>query len=362
MTGPAFSDERFERLVAAVRAARIEAAARGERLGDRRNRRASDTPRTPSLRTAAELADALSARVLHQPGAVDAAARVLAVRLGVARLHPQRPHAFLLATGPTGTGKTTLAMAIAAAVYGDEGRMVRVDCSELAGGASVSSLVGPPPGYVGFDRPDGWLTTRVAKMGRGVVLFDEVEKAHPDIWQTLLQIGEGRLSDATGRTVSFADTTVMLTANIGAAQAARRAIGFGEPRRDAGAVMAAAVTTTFAPELLGRLDATLVFHQLPDGANVDIAWRTWGDYQSRMQDLGWDLELDRSTLQEVVSEVRLDTKGAREVERAIEFDVLAGLNGLGPGRYRAQLASNRIVWTSIDDPDPQPGLTEHDPS
>ncbi len=347
MSAEPMTDARFERILTAVRDHRPGAATTIPRVDehhDRRVARGGEGAVPERHLTAGCLAEAISSRVLFQPEAVEAAARVLGVRLGVARLHPERPHAFLLATGPTGTGKTTLAGAIAEAVYGDPHRLVRIDCSELSSPSSVSALIGPPPGYVGFDRPDGWLTTRVEKLERGVVLFDEVEKAHPDIWRLLLQIGEGRLSDATGRTVSFASTTVMLTANVGAAEATRQTIGFGDTHRDAGQVMSHAVTKTFPPEMLGRVDATLVFRRLPSDANLDIAWRVWTEYQERMCRLGWNLELDRSVLHEAIGHVELDTKGARELERAIEFDLLAGLNGLEPGSYHASFAADRVTW------------------
>lgn len=347
MTSPQVSDESFGHILDRVRTLRVEADE-----PDRQARGLGTDPRPPwdrdtpsrSVVSAAHLTERLASRVLHQQEAIETAAKVLAARLGVARLHPEHPHAFLLATGPTGTGKTTLAHAIAESVYDDPKRVVRVDCSELPSSASVSALIGPPPGYVGFDQPDGWLTTRVAELGQGVVLFDEVEKAHPDVWRLLLQIGEGRLRDNTGRTASFSSTTVLLTANVGAAEAAKRTIGFGNLHRDASQIMSDAVLDTFPPEVLSRIDATLVFRRLPPDANVDIAWRTWSEYEQRMRRLGWTLELERPVLHQLINNIPLDAKGVRELERAIEFDLLAELNGLEPGRYRATLANDKITW------------------
>lgn len=290
------------------------------------------------------LAASLSSRVLHQHDAVAAAARVISTRLGVARLYPERPHAVLLATGPTGTGKTTLGFAIAEHAYGSPEALVRIDCSELSSAASLSSLIGPPPGYVGFDHPSGWLTTRVDKLKQCVVLFDEIEKAHPDVWPILLQIAEGRLTDTNGKTVSFSQTTIMLTSNVGATEATRQPVGFGTTAPSAGDSMSTSVKRTFPPELLSRVDATLMFHQLPPGANLDIARQVWGRYQQRMKTLGWELDLDDTILEHVIGDLDISAKGVRELERTIEFEILSPLNGLQQGTYTAQHTSSGIQW------------------
>lgn len=352
MSRDRISDERVDQIIRALRHA--QQPERKESLDQAMTpaARASDRPgstrvyKCRSFRTE-ELTELLSQRVMHQSRAVEAAAKVLAVRSGVARLHPERPLAFLLATGPTGTGKTTLASAIAEVVFGDPESVLTVDCSELSTPASVSALTGPPPGYVGFTERDSWLTSRLQKLPRGVVLFDEIEKAHPDIWNLLLQIGAGRITDTSGRTANFANYTVLLTSNTGASEAVRAPVGFGA-ERDSGAELATAVTRTFPPELLSRIDATLLFQQLPAAANTDIAWRTWTTFRERLGQEGWSLDLDRHLLQETVAEVDMRSKGARELERAIEFDVLVGLNGLQPGSYRAVRTEDKLSWVPSD--------------
>lgn len=353
MKRQALSPERFEQILASIRQNRDSESS--ESSDDGHGRWPKDRPRNDDSdalvdRTfsAEELTARISEWVLHQPQAVRATADVLAVRTGVARLYPERPLAFLLATGPTGTGKTTLASAIADVVYGNAEQVLTIDCSELSTPASVSGLIGPPPGYVGYSERDSWLTTRMSKLDRGVILFDEIEKADREIHNLLLQIGEGHLTDTTGTSVSFSDYTILLTSNTGASEAGRNPVGF-RARRDTGAEVRSAVSRAFAPELLSRIDATLMFEQLPDNATTDIAWRIWAEFCDRVNTRGWTLKLDRELLKKAVGEVDLRAKGARELGRKIETRVLAGLNGLEPGSYHAELVGEHIGWVQDHD-------------
>jgi ATP-dependent Clp protease ATP-binding subunit ClpA len=248
-----------------------------------------------------------------------------------------------LAVGPTGTGKSTLGTAIAQVIPGYD-NLIRIDCSELATPGSTTRLVGVSHGYVGFDNRGGLLTTQVRKKRESVVLFDEIEKAHPDIHQLFLQIAEGRLTDGSGTTTDFSDTICIATSNVGAREMTRRVPGFTQDEARVTNAVGAAVKSTFSAEFLGRFDAILEFGRLPDGAQVDIAWKTWKQFRERMAVNGWDLDMDRGLLSKMVGDVSLHDKGARELERRIEFDVLADLNNHPAGSYTAVLDHSRIVW------------------
>ncbi|MCR2053456.1 AAA family ATPase [Actinomyces bowdenii] len=204
-----------------------------------------------------KLEDVLHHRVIGQGEAVAAVAA--AVRRGRAGLSdPDRPLGSFLFLGPTGVGKTELAKALAEAVFGDEGRMIRLDMSEFQEKHTVSRLVGAPPGYIGYDE-GGQLTDRVRRQPYSVILFDEVEKAHPDVFNTLLQLlDDGRLTDAQGRTVDFTHTIVIMTSNLGAQLILDHEGDLAEiePR------IMEIVHSHFRPEFLNRIDETVIFHRL----------------------------------------------------------------------------------------------------
>ncbi|GAB3308640.1 AAA domain-containing protein [Epidermidibacterium keratini] len=205
-----------------------------------------------------KLEDVLHKRVIGQNEAVTAVAE--AVRRGRAGMSdPDRPLGSFLFLGPTGVGKTELAKALAEAVFGDEGRMVRFDMSEFQEKHTVSRLVGAPPGYVGYEEA-GQLTDKVRRQPYTVVLFDEIEKAHPDIFNILLQLlDDGRVTDAQGRTVSFKNTIVLLTSNIGSdliLEAQDDDLKKIEPQ------IMERLRAHFRPEFLNRIDETVIFHRL----------------------------------------------------------------------------------------------------
>ena len=214
--------------------------------------------------------DVLHRRVIGQNEAVAAVAR--AIRRGrVGLKDPHRPVGSFLFLGPTGVGKTELCRALAEAMFGDENAMVRVDMSEYMEKHTVSKLIGSPPGYVGFDE-GGQLTEKVRRKPYSVVLFDEIEKAHEDVFNLLLQImDDGRLTDSQGRTVDFRNTVIVMTSNIGARAITdrRTALGFsgldGTPERSYAEIreaVTAELKKTFRPEFLNRIDETIVFHRL----------------------------------------------------------------------------------------------------
>ena len=178
---------------------------------------------------------------------------------------PHRPIGSFLFLGPTGVGKTELTKALASFLFDDETAMVRMDMSEYMEKHSVSRLIGAPPGYVGYDE-GGALTEAVRRRPYQVILFDEVEKAHPDVFNVLLQVlDDGRLTDGQGRTVDFRNTLIVLTSNLGADILANQSEG-----EDSGAVrdqVMAIVRGAFRPEFLNRLDEVLLFHPPIQGAN-----------------------------------------------------------------------------------------------
>ena len=203
------------------------------------------------------LEDLLHHRVIGQSEAVTAVAA--AVRRGRAGLSdPGRPLGSFLFLGPTGVGKTELAKALAEAVFGDEGRMIRLDMSEFQEKHTVSRLVGAPPGYIGYDE-GGQLTDRVRRQPYSVILFDEVEKAHPDVFNTLLQLlDDGRLTDAQGRTVDFTHSIVIMTSNLGA----HLILGHEGDLAEIEPQIMEIVHSHFRPEFLNRIDETVIFHRL----------------------------------------------------------------------------------------------------
>ncbi len=201
----------------------------------------------------------LSARVKGQPAAVAAVAHaVQRARAGLA--DPKRPLGSFLFLGPTGVGKTELAKALASELFDDDKALVRIDMSEYMEKHAVSRLVGAPPGYVGYEQ-GGVLTEDVRRRPYSVLLFDEVEKAHPDVFNILLQVlDDGRLTDGQGRTVDFTNTVIILTSNLGAEALA--ALGDGQPADDARDAVMAVVRRAFRPEFLNRLDDIVLFNRL----------------------------------------------------------------------------------------------------
>jgi ATP-dependent Clp protease ATP-binding subunit ClpC len=215
-----------------------------------------------------ELEGHLHQRVIGQDDAVIAVAE--AVRRSRAGLgDPDRPIGSFLFLGPTGVGKTELARALAEALFGDEDRMVRIDMSEFQERHTVSRLVGAPPGYVGYEEA-GQLTEAVRRRPYAVLLLDEIEKAHPDVFNILLQVlDDGRLTDGQGRTVDFKNTVVIMTSNLGSDIIGRRALGFSandggsddQPLRD---IIMGRLRESFRPEFLNRIDEIIVFRQLDE--------------------------------------------------------------------------------------------------
>ena len=300
------------------------------------------------------LEEQLKQRIIGQDEAVSAVARAIR-RSRVGLKDPRRPVGSFLFLGPTGVGKTELCRALAATVYGDENAMIRLDMSEYMEKHSVSRLIGSPPGYVGYE-DGGQLTEKVRRKPWSVVLFDEIEKAHEDVWSILLQImDDGHLTDATGRRVDFSNTVIVMTSNIGAKTITenRPALGFADSKRrdeeDMNQKVMAELRATFRPEFLNRVDETIVFHRLSDEHLCAITQTLLEQVKQRFQALGITLLVPEDTACWLASQGRDDKFGARPLRRTVQHcieDAAAEqlLEGkIGPGdRVAAAVCGNRV--------------------
>ena len=283
------------------------------------------------------LEDTLHERIVGQDEAVHAVAR--AVRRGRAGVKdPKRPVGSFLLLGPTGVGKTELSRALAEAVFGSEEAMIRIDMSEYMEKHSVSRLIGSPPGYVGYDE-GGQLTEKVRRKPYSVVLFDEIEKAHEDVWNVLLQILEdGAVTDSQGRRVDFRSAVIVMTSNVGAKSitAAAAPLGFAANAQEDGEARFGAVKEavtaelrrTFRPEFLNRVDETIVFRPLSEENLAEIARRLLEKTAERMAALGIRFVFDAAAARLLAQRGTDEAYGARPLRRLISAeveDVLASL-------------------------------------
>ena len=270
------------------------------------------------------LEEELQRRVVGQDQAIAAMAR--AIRRGRVGLgEPNRPIGSFLLLGPSGVGKTELCRALSAALFGQEEAMIRVDMSEYAESHAASRLVGSPPGYVGHEE-GGQLTEKVRRRPYSVVLFDEIEKAHPEVWNLLLQILEdGRLTDSHGRRADFRNTVVVMTSNVGARQITSRGrLGFagedGEQvrQRRISDQVTDELKRTFRPEFLNRIDETVVFRQLGEADLEEIAARLLEETGRRMEALGLTLRVEEGVTARLAREGFDPASGARPLRRRVQ--------------------------------------------
>lgn len=298
------------------------------------------------------LEEELHKRVIGQEEAIRAISQ--AVRRARAGLKdPKRPIGSFIFLGPTGVGKTELAKALANSLFGEDEAMIRIDMSEYMERHAVSRLVGAPPGYVGYDEA-GQLTEQVRRRPYSVILFDEIEKAHPEVFNILLQVLEdGRLTDSKGRTVDFRNTVVIMTSNVGAHQIQREAgIGFriSDDERDQYTAMKEKVLEelkrTFRPEFLNRIDEIIVFHALNKDHIAKIVDIMLKDLSGQLTERDIKLELTDAAKEKLVEEGYDQDFGARPLRRAIQRLIE---NPLAEEILKGKFADGSTVRVDVED-------------
>ena len=317
--------------------------------------------------TLLHLEDELHKRVIGQDDAVTAVAK--AVRRARAGLKdPKRPIGSFLFLGPTGVGKTELARALASSLFGDESAMIRLDMSEYMEIHTVSRLVGAPPGYVGYEE-GGQLTDAVRRKPYSVILLDEVEKAHADFFNILLQVlDDGRLTDSQGRTVDFRNTVIIMTSNLGAKALHKNSteLGFLAPKKaeshtndsktkdfkEAKKSVLDAVKRHFRPEFLNRIDEMIVFHPLTEEDLTKIVTILMSDVTKRLEECDLHLEITPEAMKLLVREGSDFTMGARPLKRAIQrliedpvSDLILKGEAIAGKTIKADAKDNDIVVT-----------------
>ena len=317
--------------------------------------------------TLLHLEDELHKRVIGQDDAVTAVAK--AVRRARAGLKdPKRPIGSFLFLGPTGVGKTELARALASSLFGDESAMIRLDMSEYMEKHTVSRLVGAPPGYVGYEE-GGQLTDAVRRKPYSVILLDEVEKAHADFFNILLQVfDDGRLTDSQGRTVDFRNTVIIMTSNLGAKALHKNSteLGFLAPKKaeshtndskridfkEAKKSVMDAVKRHFRPEFLNRIDEMIVFHPLTEEDLTKIVTILMSDVTKRLGERDLHLEITPEAMKLLVKEGSDFTMGARPLKRAIQrliedpvSDLILKGEAIAGKTIKANAKDNDIVVT-----------------
>jgi ATP-dependent Clp protease ATP-binding subunit ClpC len=266
--------------------------------------------------------DELHRRIVGQHEAIQAVSRAIR-RTRAGLKDPKRPAGSFIFLGPSGVGKTETAKALAEFLFGDEGALIQLDMSEYMEKHTVSRLVGSPPGYVGYDE-GGQLTEAVRRKPFSVVLFDEIEKAHPDVFNTLLQILEdGRLTDSQGRTVDFKNTVIIMTSNLGTAELKRKSIGFTTDGEDVSygqikSKVMEALKRQFRPEFLNRIDEVIVFHELTMDEVKSIVDLMLNRVREQLKSQSLDLVLTEAAKGLLATKGYDPQLGARPLRRAIQ--------------------------------------------
>ena len=269
----------------------------------------------------------LHERIVGQDEAVSAVSR--AIRRGrVGLKDPKRPIGSFIFLGPTGVGKTELSKALAESMFGDENAMIRLDMSEYMESHTISKMIGSPPGYVGFD-DGGQLTELVRRKPYSVILFDEIEKAHPDVFNVLLQIlDDGILTDSRGRKINFKNTVIIMTSNVGARSITEQKAAFGFAA-DSNSLSDSKIKTevlaelrrTFKPEFLNRVDDIIVFSKLSKDDIAKITEKLLDTLKSRLQSLGITINFDKTAVSALAQVGFDEVYGARPLRRAIQTNI-----------------------------------------
>ena len=295
--------------------------------------------------------DELHKRVISQDEAIKAISKAIR-RTRAGLKDPKRPSGSFIFLGPSGVGKTELAKVLAEFLFGDEGALIQLDMSEYMEKHTVSRMVGSPPGYVGYDE-GGQLTEQVRRRPYSVILLDEIEKAHPDVFNILLQILEdGRLTDAQGRTVDFKNTILIMTSNLGARYIQKSTpLGFGKSQEgiaydDMKNKVMGEIKKTFRPEFLNRVDDVIVFHELSRDDIKQIVDLLFKRVIDQLREQAIDVELDEEAKDVLVKEGYEPAMGARPLRRAIQRFVEDPLSeGLLSGFFKA---GEKIIITGKD--------------
>lgn len=273
-----------------------------------------------------DLEKILHNRVIGQDKAVSSIAK--AIRRGrVGLKDPNRPVGSFIFMGPTGVGKTELCKALSEAMFGDEKAIIRLDMSEYMEKHTVSKLIGSPPGYVGFD-DGGQLTEKIRRKPYSVVLFDEIEKAHPDVFNILLQIlDDGRLTDSQGRTVDFKNSIIIMTSNVGARKITekQKSLGFVSEKdgikEDTKKLVMEELKSVFRPEFLNRVDEIIIFNRLTQEDAKKIVSKMLGTLTERLHNNKINISFSDSTLEKIAKDGFDDVYGARPLKREIQSEI-----------------------------------------
>ena len=308
--------------------------------------------------------DELHRRIVGQDEAVEAVSR--AIRRGrVGLKDPKKPIGSFIFLGPTGVGKTELCKALAAAMFGDENAMIRLDMSEYMEKHTVSRLLGSPPGYVGYDE-GGQLTEKVRRKPYSVVLFDEIEKAHPDVFNMLLQIlDDGVLTDGQGRRVDFKNCIIIMTSNVGAKLISQKQKAFGfaagakeleQNEKEIKDAVMGELRNTFRPEFLNRVDDIIVFQRLTKENIKEIASRLLAVLQKRVEDMGIEVTFSDEAVSKIADAGFDDVYGARPLKRAIQSRIEDALseemlkgNVKKGGKYICNVKDDKFVFDKAEE-------------
>jgi ATP-dependent Clp protease ATP-binding subunit ClpC len=291
---------------------------------------------------------------------------------------PRRPIGSFLFLGPTGVGKTELAKTLADYLFDDEDALLRMDMSEYMEPHTVSRLFGSPPGYVGFDQ-GGQLTEAVRRRPYQVILFDEIEKAHPEVFNALLQIlDDGRLTDGHGRTVDFRNTVIIMTSNVGSTRAyekRRDTLGFASSSAEVREEeqierrLKEELKRTFRPEFLNRIDEVIVFHRLPRESLYRVVDRMLADLRSRLAERELTLDLSDAARAWLVDNGYDEAYGARPLRRLIQREVENALarrvlsNEFGGGDHiLVDVVEDRLQFSRAASAEPHPAASVTEPA